>query len=502
MKWCKLDKRHMALYIELTILSLLYVFPVILADRYYDDDLARSLYGLTGWKGDGRPLGEWLILLLYGGQRPITDIAPLPLIAAILILSYALTLYAKKNFDLFPHNYLKVPVLLFIITNPLAMSNLSYRFDSIIMLSALSVPFMIYAIPDQISGIVLALCSFLAGVVIMSVYQPAIGMCIVLFIINILIFIMYGRNRIRQDCFRMGGIGAGAIMYALVIAPHYVDKEGWRYEASQMISNLSAESIQTVTANVKNVCTYIKNYMSGTPKLYLGILAITIAIAWGMVLTTYFRKSKTHGWLKAAGGICLAVSPVIVFAASWLPLVVLRSLAMRSRLFLSFGGFLFFIGILWMYLANEKKVLQRIVPVLLILCCFFQYTLMYAYGNALKSQKEYEKYMVYSIVHDLETLNGKEDFMTFSLEGDVPRARQLQMMCVKYPFFNEIVPVYFTNDTWIGGVWLYHYMQDELKIDQITEEDLSVISSEDPVLNNSLYSCYLNGKKIIVSFHS
>ena len=110
--------------------------------------------------------------------------------------------------------------------------------------------------------------------------------------------------------------------------------------------------------------------------------------------------------------------------------------------------------------------------------------------------------MVYSIVHDLETLNGKEDFMTFSLEGDVPRARQLQMMCVKYPFFNEIVPVYFTNDTWIGGVWLYHYMQDELKIDQITEEDLSVISSEDPVLNNSLYSCYLNGKKIIVSFHS
>lgn len=53
--WWKLegpDRRRFGL---LAAGGLLYVLPILLADRYYQDDLARSLYGATGWAGMAVP---------------------------------------------------------------------------------------------------------------------------------------------------------------------------------------------------------------------------------------------------------------------------------------------------------------------------------------------------------------------------------------------------------------------------------------------------------------
>ena len=56
-----LSKEEQKNWGKLSIISLLYVFPIILANRYYNDDLSRSLMGLTGWSGDGRPVTEYLM---------------------------------------------------------------------------------------------------------------------------------------------------------------------------------------------------------------------------------------------------------------------------------------------------------------------------------------------------------------------------------------------------------------------------------------------------------
>ena len=83
MDWWKLDapsRRRVAL---LAAGGLLYVLPILLADRYYQDDLARSLYGATGWAGDGRPLTEWLMELLAGGSSTIVDLSPLPMLSLV-----------------------------------------------------------------------------------------------------------------------------------------------------------------------------------------------------------------------------------------------------------------------------------------------------------------------------------------------------------------------------------------------------------------------------------
>lgn len=59
--WWKLETLEQRRFFLLFGGGLLYVLPILLADRYYQDDLARSLYGATGWSGDGRPLTNWLM---------------------------------------------------------------------------------------------------------------------------------------------------------------------------------------------------------------------------------------------------------------------------------------------------------------------------------------------------------------------------------------------------------------------------------------------------------
>lgn len=83
MKWYQLDKKDIINYLLLSMLSLLYILPIVLINLYFKDDLGWSLRGSIGLKGDGRPLGEYLVLTLCGGE-PVTDTAPLPLVLAVL----------------------------------------------------------------------------------------------------------------------------------------------------------------------------------------------------------------------------------------------------------------------------------------------------------------------------------------------------------------------------------------------------------------------------------
>ena len=95
-------------------------------------------------------------------------------------------------------------------------------------------------------------------------------------------------------------------------------------------------------------------------------------------------------------------------------------------------------------------------------------------------------------------MNAEKEYHAVSFLGNAPRARQLQNICEKYPFFNEIVPVYVSNDTWIGGAWVYHYLQYDLEICASDDTDLAVVQEQAPVLKNALYDCYVNGEKIVV----
>ena len=495
MKWYQLDKRYSLVYVKLLFMSLLYVFPLILANVYYEDDLARVQYGATGWKEDGRPLGEALIVWMSGGTRPVIDLAPLPLLLSMLLLVYVLVLYAKANWNAKFSDCMQIMVLLFILVNPFAMANLSYRFDCIMMFTALSMPFFMYSIPDTIPRICIGVCYFISAIIVMSLYQPAICMYFVLCIVQLFLYLVGESRKIGQELYRMAGVGAGAVIYKLVIARHYVSKNDWRQGASSVVSNLKEASI--IFSNIERACRYIKDSILGTSPINIVVVGILVILAVLAAVLSYWRISGQSRMRKTAGSIFIAVSPIIVFFCCFFPLMLLETLGLKSRIFISLGGFLFFIGILLMYSVKKYHV---IVTVLCAVCILYQYTYMYSYGNALRSQNEYQKYVVYNVAHDLETINCDGDFTSVTMIGTMPRARQTRLICDKYPLISELVPVYITNDTWRGGVWLYLYLQDGLTIEPENDTDLQAINDSEPILENTIYSCYLNGEKIIIYF--
>ena len=431
MKWLKLDKKYMFQFFILSLLSLLYIFPIILVNLYYKDDLGWSLSGAIGLKSDGRPLGEYLVLMLCGGE-PVTDTAPLPLILLVLFLSYTLVLYAKTNLDSVFNDYMLIPVLLLVITNPLAIECLSYRYGAIVMFIALALPFIMFSIPDTVPKIILFIYSSVLSVAIMSLYQPALGMCLILLIFSVFFSVISDRKLdfIREGI-RIAGIGAGSIAYKIVIANHYVSRSDWRYEASQTV-DIKFSSIKIILQNTWESCIYIKDFFSETALWYQISLGLMIVLAIAAILFLYCKESSRTGWRRIFDIAFLIISPILVFISAFLPIMLLRTLMLKTRIFIALGGFLLYIGIFLLYYAKKRK---TFLPALLILCILYHHTYMYSYGNALNNEKEYASYLVYNIVHDIETINAENEFSTVSFIGQMPKTKRMQMLYDKYPIY-------------------------------------------------------------------
>lgn len=286
-------------------------------------------------------------------------------------------------------------VLLLILTNPLSMSILFYRTGSFVMITALSIPFLLFSFNDEIAVWKIAIGAFASGMAIMSLYQPAFGMCLVWVCINIVLWLLQGKNRIKNDIVRLVGLVLGVIVYMTLIMPRYIDQAGW-----------------------------------GT-SLYLGYIR------------TKENKKKCVMTI-----LMLGIAPCIIAVISYVPLTVLNSLGIKCRLFISFRGVLLYLGILMMALSKRNKMVGTIILAEYLLS---QFSCMYSYANTVKNEAEYEKYLAYSIAHDIETINAQNEYETFSFSGIAPRSKKYELIREKYSFYDKIVPSYFYNDIWIGA---------------------------------------------------
>lgn len=500
MKWYQLNKKYAINYLFLLLLSFLYVFPVILTNVFFQDDLGWSLYGGVGFKGDGRPLSEYLALALCNGE-PAVDTAPLPLILGVILLSYTLTLYAQNDLGFISNRCALLAIMLFIITNPFLMECLFYRYGSMGVLASLSLPFVIFSIPDTTSKTKMLIYSALLSVALMSLQQIAIGMCLILFMSHIF-SLLFQEKKIcyAQECLRIAGIGIGAIIYKMVVAPYYVSRSDWRHTASQTLG-LSPKSIIAIFQNIFATCQYIFRFLSEAAPWYQ--IALLLFAIFTIVLCTvlYFLKSIKKGWRKVFDIFFLIFSPVCVFIFSFLPLMILKEQTLKLRIFMVLGGTLFYLGILLFYFTKKHPAYIRPLLLLLIACNFYHYTYIYSFGSVISSQNEYTEYLVYQVAHDLETINANGEFTRLSFIGVAPRSKRTQIYADKYPMTGDLIPRYFKNDSWRGGAYVLHYLQDDLNVEKDTDADREIVASAEPVMANSIYSCYVNDDKIIIAFH-
>ena len=76
----KLFSRYKIAYIA----GLVYILPIIIAGRMFNDDIGRATEGYTKWGVNGRPLSDWIMEGLSFGF-PISNLSPFTIIIALLI---------------------------------------------------------------------------------------------------------------------------------------------------------------------------------------------------------------------------------------------------------------------------------------------------------------------------------------------------------------------------------------------------------------------------------
>ncbi|HHT3208480.1 TPA: glucosyltransferase domain-containing protein, partial [Enterobacter hormaechei] len=147
----KLFSRYKIAYIA----GLVYILPIIIAGRMFNDDIGRATEGYTKWGVNGRPLSDWIMEGLSFGF-PISNLSPFTIIIALLITVLCGALLAE-HFGVEDKAKRNILALSFIIS-PFYLENLSYQFDSLPM--ALSLLFASLAFTIQGKFRPLAGCAF------------------------------------------------------------------------------------------------------------------------------------------------------------------------------------------------------------------------------------------------------------------------------------------------------------------------------------------------------
>ena len=124
----------------LSCLCFAYITPIILAGRYYIDDMGRGQWGYYNWAANGRPFADLIMEFLVGGGR-IVDASPLFLFIGTVVFIFCCHEYHKANPFIAPSRaspFMSGLVFFYIYANPFMLENISYKFDALPMLLSLS----------------------------------------------------------------------------------------------------------------------------------------------------------------------------------------------------------------------------------------------------------------------------------------------------------------------------------------------------------------------------
>lgn len=497
--WLTIEPKDRPLFFALTAIYGIYILPILLANRPCYDDLSRSLYGITGWNNDARPLTEKLVTWLCGGA-PLGNVAPLPLLLSVLLLAYTFTLYGKRYLSSQEGIFPALTAGFLVIANPFLLSNLSYQFDNVTMTLALCAAVLPYVVPQGRALYKVFLFSFFLCLVTFTTYQPCCGIYIGFWFLELFFMLHETRVDIPRLFTRAAACGLSVLVYKYLILNHYIGhgNGSWQSVAYQFAWRSGAGIFPAVKKNFETVLLLIKEYMQGVPAPLPVLFGILLLSGTGFAAWNLYGRKKTRS-SKIFSLLYLLLLPAMILFASLLPLLVLT-----PSIFSISAHSLICLSALELWAAAMLCTLYRRRPRLSVLlslpCLLFALTFSYTFGNAMTSQKQYEEYMSGAIIHDVETLNADGAYSMITLTGKPPRSPETARLSEKYPLFRRIVPSHLRDSSYMGGAMLMRFAREPLEFDELTDEDRTLIETAKPVLANSVYACYENGEKIIVCF--
>ncbi|NMX91454.1 MULTISPECIES: glucosyltransferase domain-containing protein [unclassified Pseudomonas] len=373
-----------------TVVSLIYVYPIIRADYAYVDDNWRALlWAGSAWRDQGRILLEILhkFLTFTGGT---TNIFPLPLFIAVFAMALAMT---RLTFWYFSRpDIFACLVVLPVLCNPFFLGNISYQYDGPGMM--LAVVAIIYAVTcEQKSVFLRGLLAAILIAISLALYQLTItlfvGLCCVECLWNV-------RNNVEvrkilvlliQRGLQLLG---GGVIYFLTANQLNISHRGNTVPFdSQWASIVRGKFLFAMDS----ICLLVNSWS-------VMLIAVMLVVAGAGFL--YWLKNIAS--LQGSGYgkltvlvICISTIPILLLCVPGVMLFLVET-NLDARNYIGFSALLVLLLLLGYDLLGVLWVKLRLLLVMPILLMF---SFCYAYGQILIAKKELESAVAQYIAYDI-----------------------------------------------------------------------------------------------------
>jgi hypothetical protein len=369
--------------------NFLYIFPLVQADYFYNDDNWRLLMAGAEWREQGRVVVDFFYnAVSFSSKAP--DLFPLPLFIATVGVSFALRHLTFFYFErpTLSHCLVVLPIWY----NPFFLQNLSYRYDGPVM--ALGWVALIYAVTWQRDKVWQHLWGpILLVALALSIYQVFLGVFIALCCVEVIRLVW--EKKTSEVIFAF--IGRTMMVVGIGVLIYYATAYQWMTVPRQGVLPLEASSL----LEIGNRLLYVEQMLNGmgtegTRMLVWGgaVLAV-IGYAWAGFNLLNGHESV---WRKMtlASFYALAV-PVLLICIPGITLVF-AYFNYGARTWVAFAALLvlvFFLGFQVLTRIHAYLGVILVIPVLAMLSFSF------GYGRVLSLQKEQEAAVLASLIHDI-----------------------------------------------------------------------------------------------------
>lgn len=402
----------------LLVISILYVFPLLLANLFYADDITRVIDGHY-WEHDNRLISNEITRILSFDSK-IKDFFPFTTIFSALILCISGFLISEI-LDLEKDRTFKISPLLFL-TSPFMIENLAFRFDSPFM--ALSViggilPFYGNLKENKFKFFLVSLVSVL---LIMLTYQASISIFIIMTLL-VSAQLLYTEKPNKVIWVILNGflsVILGYVIYKIVLVVSNSPSLG-----RDKFFIFSDRPIEKLKYNISCVYQLIKQVFN--PHFFTASLVLLIAFCYGI-----FKLLKAK--IKAISKIIIIAFILLIPILVPLPLIILDKTYINPRVMIGFSLIIY--GML--FLVNKYS--QKTTTYISLFFVVIAFPLMSTFSNLLKEHENFQK----TIVHDITSktdLNGKN----IVFDGQIPWSLYSENLIYGYEYINYLHATFLGN---------------------------------------------------------
>lgn len=443
-----------AVFARLLGLYALLLYPILHADRPYNDDLKRALLGRASWDSNGRPLTTLLMRAVQCYNHAMVDIAPLPQIGAIVLLAWAGARLSRRFTDASP--WLAALLVFPLGAQPFFLENLSYQFDALSMALAVWLAVWPLLMPTTRRGRGWGMASLFGA---LCLYQPAINVFLVLALAELVLTQAAAAEPtagLRTLVRRAVQIAVAMAVYELLVGMHI---SGWVKRQAAPIHDW--RELPRIADNFVAFYGFVGRSFSGHWWAVFGILAMLLALACVMVGVRHARPRDPHRpHVQRALLVALAFAmPWIAMVAALGPMLLLRAPEIQPRVLIGIGALLAS-GLLVLRVALRPWTWgDRACVAVAGAFALGVGVIASAYGSAMADQQRFERHVAAHLADDLAAWPAATPIRRLVVTGSTGFSPLADHVAGEFPLMRTLVPTYLdATHRFATSGWLMFYL--------------------------------------------